>query len=309
MKILDSSDKGILEISWSPDSQWVIYTAGKEIRLANAESGEVRTIGEGTAPRITTENRVLFENEGQIHAAEGTRIRTVVAMSQLVKETPKGLPLPSPDGESMIFVVYNVFDKVSQSLNAYPYRHFIGMATPTGSDARMTKEQWYGGGAFWFPDSSRFAHFEFDSTAGPQIHIATRKGKKAGQLAGLYPSISPDGSHLAAKPRGGGSIMVYESKGEWDESVTMNVIKLPITKSNRPSASPPIWLDNRVVIVVEEEGAFRVDTKRDRAEPIKKFPVPTDRRNPTIVPSPDRELLAMEVAVEGGFELRVSKPL
>lgn len=309
MKTLDASEKGILEISWSPDSQWVIYMAGKEMRLANVESGEIRTIGEGSAPRITTENRVVFEHDGQILAAEGTQTRTIVSKSQLVKETSKGLPLPSLDGQSMIFVVLNVFDKVSQSLNAYPYRHFIGMATPSGSDARMTKEQWYGGGAFWFPDSSRFAHFEFDSTAGPQIHIANRKGEKEGVLAGLYPSVSPDGSHLAAKPRGGGSIMVYQSKGSWNDSVEMSVIKLPVTTSNRPSASPPIWLDNRVVIAVEEEGAFRVDTKRDKAELLKKFTMPTDRRTPTIVPSPDRELLAMEIAMENGFELRVGKPL
>lgn len=308
MKTLDTSEKGILEISWSPDNQWVIYTAGDEIRLANAESGEVRTVGEGSAPRITTENRVVFERDGQIYTAEGTQSRAIVSKNHLVKETPKGLPLPSLDGESMIFAVFNVFDKESQSLNAYPYRHFIGMANPSGGDAKMTKEQWYGGGAFWFPDSSRFAHFEFDSTAGPQIHIVNRKGEKEGVLAGLYPSVSPDGSHLAAKPRGGGSIMVYQSKGSWGGSVEMNVIKLPVTTSNRPSAIPAIWLDNRVIIVVEEEGAFRVDTKRDKAELIKKFPVPTDRRNATVVPSPDRELLAIEVAVESGFELRIGKP-
>jgi hypothetical protein len=309
MKRMDVSEKGILEISWSPDSQWVVYTAGDEIRLCNAESGEIRTIGKGRHPRMTTEQRVVFELEGEILTAVGTGARTIISKHQLVKEAPKGLPLPSPDGKSMIFVVFNVYDKVSQSLNAYPYRHFIGRATPSGGEARMTKEQWYGGGAFWFHDSSRFAHFEFDSTAGPQIHIVDRKGKKDGILAGLYPSVAPDNVHLAAKPRNGGSIMVYSTKGGWDdENVSMSVIKLPITESVRPSATPPVWLDNRTLLVLEGDAAFRVDTKKEKAEQLKKFAMPSERRTATLVPSPDREQVAMEVAVDGGFELRVGRP-
>ncbi len=310
MKRLDASEKGILEISWSPDSHWVVYTIGDEIRLANADTGEIRTVGEGSAPRMTTEQRVVFEQDGEIWTAVGTGSRTILTKNQVVKESPKGLPLPSPDGKTMIYVIFNVFDKVSQSLNAYPYRHFIGMANPSGGDAKMTREQWYGGGAVWFPDSSRFAHFEFDSTAGPQVHIVNRKGKKEGAVAGLYPSISPDGTHLSAKPRSGGSVLVYNGKGGWKiDAVQMTAVKLPVTESSRPSANPPIWLDNRVLLVVDGGGAYRVDTKKEKAELIKKFVMPTDRRTPTLVPSPDREQVAMEVEVNGGFELRVGKPL
>jgi hypothetical protein len=309
MKRLDASEQGILEISWSPDGAWVVYTAGDEIRLANVETGDIRTIGEGTAPRMTTENRVVFERDGDVWAAWGNNTKVVVSRNQLVKESPKGLPLPSPDGEQMIFAVFNVYDKMSQSLNAYPYRHFIGLATPTGSGACLTKEQWYGGGAIWFPDSANFAHFEFDSTAGPQIHICDRKGNKEGIIAGLYPSVAPDGAHIAARPRNGGSMMIYSSKGGWsEEAVTMSVIKLPVTENRRPSAIPPVWLDNRTAVVIEGETAFRVDTKKEKAELLKKFPIPTDRRTPSLVPSPNREQIAMEVALDGGYELRAGRP-
>ena len=310
MKRLDASEHGILEISWSPDGEWVVYTTGNEVRLANVETGDIRTIGEGTSPGMTTDNRVVFERNGEVWAASGNKIHPVVSKNQVVKESPKGLPLPSPDGDQMIFVVFNVYDKVSQSLNAYPHRHFIGLATPMGGGAVLTKEQWYGGGALWFPDCSRFAHFEFDSTAGPQIHIVSRKGKKEGIIAGLYPSVAPDGIHIATRPRTGGSIMIYSTKGGWTETeVSMSTVKLPITESHRPSAIPPIWLDNRTAVIVEGEEAYRVDTKKEKAELLKKFPIPTDRRTPSMVPSPDREQVAMEIAVDGGYELRVGRPI
>jgi hypothetical protein len=205
--------------------------------------------------------------------------------------------------------VFNVFDKTSQSLNAYPHRHFIGMSNLFGQKAKMTTQQWYGGDMLWFQDNSRFLHYEFDSTAGPQIHIISRAGEPEGRVSGLYPSVSPDGRQIAAKPRNGGSTVIYTNKGNWDDKdIGMSVVKIPLEKACRPSATPPIWLDNRTVIVPEGDMVYRIDTKKDKAEPFKKIPMPTDRRKASMVPSPDREHLAMEVAVEGGFELRILQP-
>jgi Tol biopolymer transport system component len=309
MKRLDASDKAILEIRWSPDGEWLSYMAGDEVRLANVETGETRIVGKGASPHITRSHGVIFERNDEIHIAEGSSEKIMFSKNDLVKDSPKREPTLSPDGKRLLFVVCNVYDKKSQSLNAYPYRHFIALSSSSGAKPRLTDEQWYGGYVSWFPDSSRFAHFEFDSTAGPQIHILKSDTlEKEGQVAGLYPSVSPDGTRIAARPRSGGSVVVYSSKGGWDDdAIETTVIKVPTNDTKRPSATPPMWLDNRLLVVVEAEAVFRVDIKKDKAEEMKKFPVPTFRRTPSMVPSPDRELVAMEVQGEDTFELRVGK--
>ena len=101
--------------------------------------------------------------------------------------------------------------------------------------------------------------------------------------------------------------MVYSTKGGWsDDDVEMNVVKLPIDSEIRTSATPPIWLDNRLVLMDMGGQIWRVDTRRDNAEQIKKLPVPTQRRKYSMVASPSRAQLAMEVAVENGYELQVA---
>ncbi len=307
MKRLDASEQAVADIFWAPDGKWITYTLGDEIRLARIETGEIRIIGKGTTPRLTADNRVIFERDGEICAASAGNTVTLISKSTVVKRSAKGFPMPSPDGEILLFSIFNVYDKMSQSLNAYPYRHFVGQAGLNGQRARITSQQWYGGDFTWFADSSRFLHFEFDSTAGPQVHIVDREGKaEEGRLAGLYPSISPDSRQIAVKPRNGGSVVIYGIKGAWaDKDITIAVVKIPLDKTVRPSAVPPVWLDNRTLLAVEGDAVYRVDTKKDKAELYKKIPTPTDRRKASLVPSPDREHLAMEVAVEGGFELRV----
>lgn len=309
MKRLDASPEAIVDIRWSPDGKWITYTLGEEIRLANIETDEIRIIGKGACPCITPDNRVIFEKQGEICLAAGQNTKTLISKSDVVKDTAKGSPLTSPDGEILLFCVFNVFDKASQSLNAYPHRHFIAKSDLSGQKAALTGRQWYGGDATWFPDGARFVHYEFDSTAGPQIHIVDRlDAKEEGKVSGLYPSISPDNRQIAAKPRNGGSIVIYTSKGTWrDSDITTSVIKIPLEKAERPSAVPPVWLDNRTFLVPEGDTVYRVDTKKEKAEPYKKIPLPTDRRKASLVPSFDREHLAMEVPVENGFELRVLK--
>ena len=160
----------------------------------------------------------------------------------------------------------------------------------------------------WFPDGKRFYHFEFDSTAGPQIHIVGKDGTKEGRVAGLYPALSPDGNQIAARPRSGGSVVIYAAKSGWsDDEITTSVVRVPATEIRRPSATPPIWLDSRLILVLEGNAVYRIDTKKQKAEVLKKFPSPTERRTPTMVASPDREQVALEVQVEDGFELRVRK--
>lgn len=309
MKRLDASEESILDINWAPDGEWIAYTAGKEVRLAHSGTQSIRVIGEGTTPCATTDKRVLFERDGEIHLATGGGIKKIVTVSDGGKNHPKRSPVASPDGTTMVFCVCNVFDKESQSLNSYSHRHFLATATTDGGRVRLLREQWYGGEITWFADGKRFMHYEFDSTAGPQIHIVSASGKREGRVAGLYPSLSPDGSHIAARPRGGGSVVIYSSKGSWsDDDITTSVVRIQAGKLSRASATPPIWLDNRLILVLDGETVFRVDTKKEKSEELKKFILPTERRIPTMVASPDREQIAMEVAVEGGFELRVGKP-
>ncbi len=309
MKRLDASEHAVTDISWSPDGKWVAYVLGEEIRIANIETNEIRIIGQGTSPRITSDMRIIFEKQGEIYVAAAGNVRSIISKSDIVKETNKGFPIPSPNGETLLFCVFNVFDKVSQSLNAYPYRHFIGQSNLVGQKAKVTSQQWYGGDMVWFDHSQSYLHYEFDSTVGPQIRMINIEGKAQCKMIGLYPSISPDSRQVAAKPRNGGAVVIYSTKGEWsNDSITTEVIKIPLDKSVRPSAVAPIWLDNRTLIVPEGDNVFRIDTKKDKAETLKKIPLPTNRRRTSMVPSPDRENIAMELEVEGGFELRVMSP-
>ncbi len=306
MKRIDASPGGIFEISWSPDGKWLTYVAGdNEVRLANVKTSEIRIIGEGCSPSMNNDGAVAIERAGEILLVTGAGTKTLVSKRDVVKDTPKENPLLSPDGKQVLFSVCNVFDKESQTKNAYPHRHFLALAPLGRGKPFLTHEQWYGGTAVWFSDAKRFTHFEFDSTGGPQVHIVRADGEHEGTVAGLYPSVSPDGSRLAVRPRGGGSLVVYTSKGGWsDDNIETAVMRIP-GSTTRASATPAVWLDNRFVILNEGGRLWRVDTKRDKADEMKKLPLPTERRKHSMVASPSRELLAIEVATEEDFELRV----
>lgn len=311
MKRIDGSPHGIFETTWSQDGKWVAYVMGTpegegEIRLTNVENAEIRIIGQGKSPGVADDYSVVFEREDEIYLARGSGVDMLLGKKDIVKDAPKRNPVVSPDGKLAVVVVCNVFSKVSQSKNAFPYRHFLAMMPLDGSKSILLDEQWYGGTMVWFPDSSRFAHFEFDSTAGPQVHIISRNGKREGNVAGMYPSVSPDGTRLAVRPRNGGSLVIYSSKGTWnDHDVDMNVIRIPESETTRSAATPPIWLDNRLVIAEEGGKVWRLDTKQDKAEVMKKIPLPTERRTSTMVASPQRDQVALEVSSDEGYELRI----
>jgi hypothetical protein len=207
----------------------------------------------------------------------------------------------------VLFVVCNVFDKESETKNAYAFRHFVAITRTAGGKPVLTREQWYGGSSCWFPDGERFAHYEFDSTGGARIHVVGAGGDPEGTVFGLFPSVSPDGQRIACKPRGGGTVVVYTNRsGSWaKDAVEASVLKIP-ESDGRISASPPQWLDNRMVLVDEGGKLWRIDTRKDNAEEMKKIPVPTLRGRHAMVVSPSREMLALEVATEGGFDLCVA---
>ncbi len=88
----------------------------------------------------------------------------------------------------------------------------------------------------------------------------------------------------------------------------MHVSRIPISDDNkdtRTSATPPVWIDNRYVLVDDGKRVWRVDTKRDKADEMKKIPIPTQRRKHSMIASPGKEQLAVEVQTDDGFELRV----
>ncbi len=307
MKRIDTSPEGIFEIAWSPDSKWVAYILGEdEVRIANVDTGEIRVIGPGSSPNITANLDVVLERGDEIFLISAKGQKQIVTRKHILKDTPKRTPLISPDGSQLLISVCNVFDKTSQANNAFPYRHFLALLPLGKGKPQLTTEQWYGGGAAWFPDSKRFVHFEFDSTAGPQIHVVSADGTHEGTMSGLYPSVSPDGSHIAVRPRGGGSVAVYSTKNTWsDQDVDIAVVKIPDSGSKGTYATPPVWLDNRYVIVSNGTKIWRLDTKRDKADEMKKLPLPTERSKHTMIASPDRDKLAIEVEGESGYELRI----
>ncbi len=307
MKRIDADERGILDISWSPDSRWITYVRGAgEVCLADIESGEIRVVGPGSCPCIAPDNSVVLERDDEILLATGAGTRTLVSRSDLVKGTSKRAPLLSPDGTRMLFVVCNVFDKESQSKNAYSYRHFLGLMDMEAARFQLTGEQWYGGSAAWFPDGAALVHHEFDSTGGARVHVVGADGGLLGVMFGLFPSVSPDCRRIACKPRGGGNIVVYTSReGGWGEgALDAAVFKLP-GSDGRISATTPLWLDTRLVLVDEGGLLLRVDTRKEKSEEQKRIPTPVKRGRHTMALSPSRELLALEHAVQGGFELVV----
>jgi hypothetical protein len=307
MTSIDASPDGIFDIAWSPDSKWLTYVAGEdEVRLANIDGGEMRVIGSGSSPNVTNDLQIVLQRDDEIVLVTGSATQILVNKKALFKDAPKRFPLLAPDSKALVFVVCNVFDKVSQAQNAYQHRHFLGFTALDKSKPTLAAAQWYGGQGAWFPEADRFAHFEFDSTAGPRVHILSRSGDPEGALPGIYPSISPDSTRIAARPRSGASLMVYTSKGGWsDDEVELTVLKIPVEGEVRMSANPPIWLDNRLVLIDAGDKIWRVDTRRDKAEEMKKIPLPTERRKQSMIVSPDRSKLAVEVRTEDRFELRI----
>jgi hypothetical protein len=307
MKRIDASRDGIVALSWSADSRWVTYVRGGElVCLTEAATGELREIGRGASPNVTPATSVLMERDGRIIEVTAGGERVLVGGADLIKDTQKRAPLLAPNGASFVFAVNNVFDKGSQTRNAYPYRHFLGLGDLKRGALSLTAEQWYGGTAAWFPDSRRFAHYEFDSTGGARVHVVTAEGEHNGSAFGLYPSPSPDGKRLACRPRGGGSVVVFTAREDkWDkDSVETAVLKIPAS-DGRTSANPPEWLDNRYLLVDEGGAVWRIDTRKDDPEAMKKLPAPTVRGERTMALSPSRELIAIETPIGDGFELRV----
>jgi len=306
MKRIDASPGGITWVSWSPDSQWVAYVrGGGEVCIANAETGEIRVVGEGSSPGLTSDLSVVMERNDEIVFVTGRGEKTLVSRADLTKDTPKRAPLVSPDGERVLFVVHNVFDKTSQSKNAYPYRHFLAVSPIGGGRATLTDEQWYGGTCAWFPDGEQFAHYEFDSTGGARVHVVGADGEHRGTIFGHYPGISPDGQRIAVKPKGGGAVVVYTKREAWTkDGVDAAVLRIP-ESAGRIGGSAPMWLDNRFLMVEEGGRTWRLDSRRDKGEELKRMPSPADRGRRTVSLSPSRELVALEAQVEGGFELRL----
>ena len=308
MKRIDASKNGIFSINWAPDSRWVAYVrGGDEVCIADISSGEIRVIGPGKHPCITADNTVIMERKNQIVAVSQSKETTLLGIDAMFKNSPKRQPQLSPDGKWFVFVINNVYDKESESKNAYPYRNFVGICPVDGKKPLKIDNQWYGGTTSWFPDSKLFAHYEFDSTGGARTHIVGIDGVEHAVMFGLYPSISPDGKRVACKPRNGGNVVVYASdEGSWsDKAIDLKVFKLPESKG-RISATPPAWLDNRSVLIDEGDKLWRVDTRKENTIEMKKIPVPNMRGQHTMLLSPSRELVAMEVAREDGFELLVA---
>lgn len=309
MKSIDVSENGICEMSWSPDGKWLTYVRGtNEICKVNVASGVPEVVTMGFSPCFNDTNDIIFERDDEIYLHAGGSEFVIVSKSDLVGNTAKRKPKTSGDGKKLVFVVDNVFHKASESKNAYPFRSFLGVADAAKkSNGRiLPDQQWYGGTFTWFPNSHNFLHYEFDSTGGARIHMTNLSGDKLGTIFGLFPSISPDEKRIACKPKGGQSVVVYVSKNDtWNMTdVETSVTKLP--DGGRLSGSAPIWIDNRYVLIDEGGKLFRVDTRKQETETMKKIPTPVLRGTHTMAVSPSRDQLAIEVETEGGFSLQLA---
>ena len=308
MQRIDFSEKGICDISWSPDGKRLTYVRNDdEICQVDSTGGTPRVVTQGVSPCFNDSNDIIFERDDEIYIHSGGSDALLIGKADVISGTPKRRPSSASDGKKLVFVIDNVFHKQSESRNAYPFRSFLGVADASKRPHPriLPDQQWYGGTVTWFPDNEKFLHYEFDSTGGARIHMTNLKGEKLGTIFGLFPAISPDRKRLACKPKGGQGVVVYVSKSEeWDmDNVETDVTKLP--EGGRLSGSPPIWVDNRFILIDEAGKLFRVDTRKHESEEMKKIPTPVQRGTYTMVSSPARDRLAVETDTDGGFELHV----
>ncbi|MBN2804057.1 MAG: PD40 domain-containing protein [Deltaproteobacteria bacterium] len=308
MTILDTSSQGIVEVAWSNTSDEIVYVKDDNqiFRTKVTEGSKPVFAAKGHYPGFTESGDILFEKDDSIAISKDGNEKIIIKQGEILKGSANRRPSVSPDGKKFVFVIDNIFHKESQSKNAYPYRSFFagGECSSSPKPKIMAKQQWYGGSVTWMTDGG-FLHYEYDSTSGARIHVVDKDGHDIAIMSGLQPSVSPDLKRIACKPKGGQSVVVYLKKGdEWNsEDLEQTVIKLP--EGGKLSGSAPIWLDNRFLLIDEGGKLFRVDISKKSAEEMKKLPVPTFRGSRTMTISPDRELIAMEVEREKGFELQI----
>lgn len=308
MSVVDSVKDGFGDMTWSPDGNWLTYVRnGDEICKTRVTGGGAIAVTKGYSPCFTSDNDIIFERDDEIYIHSGSQDRLLVGKSDIVSETPKRKPKTSLDGKRFIFVIDSVFHKDSELKNAYPYRSFLGVgkAGLKASGKMLPAQQWYGGAITWLPNNDHFLHYEFDSTGGARVHMTNLEGENLGTIFGLMPSISPDEKRIACKPKSGQSVVVYVNKqDEWDmQNVETVVTKL--SEGGRISGTPPLWLDNRSVLVDEGGKLYRVDTRKQETVEVKKIPTPALRGTHTMALSPSRERIAVEVETEDGFELHI----
>jgi len=308
MKRVDQSETGFSDLTWSPDGTQVAYVRGEDeiCRSAVDTDAVPMMVARGVCPAFNVDGGILFEKGDEILLNRNGTTAVFIGRSDVIEGTAKRRPCTSMDGKSLLFVIDNVFHKDSQSKNAWPWRTFLGMARATSAPRPkiLPRQQWYGGDFTFLPDGG-FLHYEYDSTAGARIHMVDVNGETVFTTFGLYPAVSPDGRRLACKPKGGQALVIHTRRGDtWNgEELDTVVCKLP--EGGRLSGSPPIWTDNRFVLMDENNQLFRVDTRNQSVEEMKKIPAPALRGSHTMAISPDRGRLALEVPVDGGFEIRV----
>ncbi len=299
------------QADWSPDGQQLAYLKGeKEIWVAESRAGREprRVLDPGTHPCWIGKDQLLAESSGELALAEPDRPgrKVLVSRSDIHSPSAKNHPIAFPATGAFVFACHFLFDRESQSKNAYANRHLLAVGSLKENKVTLIRQQWYGGTLVFFPNGERFAHFEFDSTGGAQIHVVSMNGKEEAVMGGHFPAPSPSGAEIAAKPKGGGGLLVIRRKGEaWDtDALETLVLRLP-EASGRLSANPPWWLDERTVIVEEGRKLFRLDVRSEKSSLWMEIPGLAERGEATLWPSPDRSRLAAVVRADETDQLVV----
>jgi len=307
-RILDTHEF-IGQADWSPDGQLLVYARGDGGIWAASTKDDpkpFKIFNHGTHPSWVQDRAVLAESSGEILLAgtDGGEKKVLVRKSDIFSPSVKDNPTGHPPKGIFVFTCHFLFDKESQSKNAYPFRHMLGLGSLDASRPRLVRQQWYGGTMVWFPDGERFAHFEYDSTGGAQIHVVAASGEEEAVMGGHFPAVSPSGAEIAARPKGGGGLLILKRRGAtWNtDEIETVVLRLP-EASGRLSPNPPWWIDARTVVVEEGRKLFKVDIRSDRASLLMEIPELVERGEATLWPSPDRSRLAAVVRSEGGQSL------
>jgi len=297
-KSLDSNEH-IGLASWSPDGRLIAYEKSEnEIWLTGPELDPppAKLVSDGRHPSWIDSETVVFESSGEIVSIDVNKASRYVQVSNkdISQGSVKSRPVAHPDSGRFLFCCHAMFDRESQSNNAYDYRHFLAIRDMGKKKNIMTRQQWYGGTSVWFPEGERIAHFEFDSTGGARVHVLTAEGGEEAFMGGHYPSVSPSGLEIAARPRGGGGLLVYRQKdGRWDtDNLESIVLRLP-EASGRLSANHPWWLDERTIVIEEGKKIYKLDVRSEDAQTLVELPQLSVRGVPTMWPSPDGRLLLL----------------
>jgi TolB protein len=289
--------------SWSPDSDWIVYSSGNSIRTIPANGGNYTQLTTHPAPDLDpdwspTGSEIVFVSYNR-SLASGYEIFRIPATggpeTWLTGGTDSFFPDWSPDGSQIVYAKTGPL-----------YLNLWVMPRTGGPGVRITfDDDWSNWSPAWSPDGTQIA-FTSGRSGNADIWVMPATGGPATQLTTNpefdgSPSWSPDGTQIVFESVRGGqrALWVMPATGEPETQLTFPVLGR--------SDSGPAWSPDGTRI------AFTLSQGGD--DSIAVLTLPTASVGPGVAPSIQDLALAIDPHPVGrqssavSFELAVAAPI